>query len=312
LRFRWFSVFVISVTALQGQTLQGQPGAIQRGMDFIISVARNPAYFADYGDDLLWCFYSISATSGDPGLSKIAGSVGRERALAWRRLHPTLPPDANAGTIAEMAFGSYAAEKLGVPDPRLKEQIRAAAPRFPVRDYLKFDPAHEPPPDYDTWCDALVTSYTGDRFGVTLGAPWAAVIKWLPQMRPYDVRKDPLYAITHLVYTMNDYSLRQLDPECLKPEFEFLKSNFQNALQEGDPEPLGEYIDTLKSFGLRDDDPLIRKGVRFLLAAQNPDGSWGDPKDRDIYNRYHATWTAIDGLRDYRFSSRRPSGCRPL
>jgi hypothetical protein len=62
---------------------------------------------------------------------------------------------------------------------------------------------------------------------------------------------------------------------------------------------VGEYLDTLRSFGLNESDPEVAAGIRFLLARQNPDGSWGDPNDSDIYNRYHSTWTAIDGLRAY-------------
>ena len=35
------------------------------------------------------------------------------------------------------------------------------------------------------------------------------------------------------------------------------------------------------------------------VRSQNKDGSWGDVTDKDIYQRYHPTWTAVDGLRDY-------------
>ena len=71
-----------------------------------------------------------------------------------------------------------------------------------------------------------------------------------------------------------------------------------------DPETMGEFMDTLKSFGLKDSDPVIRSGMDFLLSTQNADGSWGDPKTDDIYLRYHPTWTAIDGLRDYKWKRR--------
>ena len=37
------------------------------------------------------------------------------------------------------------------------------------------------------------------------------------------------------------------------------------------------------------------------VRSQNKDGSWGDVTDKDIYQRYHPTWTAVDGLRDYAF-----------
>jgi hypothetical protein len=74
-----------------------------------------------------------------------------------------------------------------------------------------------------------------------------------------------------------------------------------------DPEMLGEFLDTLQSFGMTKEQPLILKGVRYLLAKQNADGSWGDIDAEDIYNRYHPTWTAIDGLRDYAWRRQRLS-----
>jgi hypothetical protein len=68
---------------------------------------------------------------------------------------------------------------------------------------------------------------------------------------------------------------------------------------------MGEFLDTLRAFGMTDRDPEIQQGVQFLLSTQNPDGSWGDPRGKDIYNRYHSTWTAVDGLLDYRFKPAR-------
>ena len=68
-----------------------------------------------------------------------------------------------------------------------------------------------------------------------------------------------------------------------------------------DPELLGEYLDCLKAFGVPSDDALVRAGIDFLMAAQNRDGSWGHVQDSDIYQRYHSTWTAVDGLRDFAF-----------
>jgi squalene cyclase len=107
-----------------------------------------------------------------------------------------------------------------------------------------------------------------------------------------------------VVYTQNDYSLYRLSPRSLPDEFAYLKSNLKEAVALKDPETMGELIDCLKSFGLDDNDPLIRTGTEFLLSSQNPDGSWGDMKTTDMYLRYHPTWTAVDGLRDYKWKRR--------
>jgi hypothetical protein len=52
-------------------------------------------------------------------------------------------------------------------------------------------------------------------------------------------------------------------------------------------------------------DKLIRLGMKYQLSHQNPDGSWGNMKSKDAYTRYHTTWTAIDGLREYAFRGER-------
>jgi len=65
------------------------------------------------------------------------------------------------------------------------------------------------------------------------------------------------------------------------------------------PAATGGFPDTLKSFGLAEDDPLIQHGVEFAMSRQNPDGSWGEPKAADSHTRCHPTWAAINELRDY-------------
>ena len=47
------------------------------------------------------------------------------------------------------------------------------------------------------------------------------------------------------------------------------------------------------------------RGTEYLLAAQNEDGSWGDPDEENIRRRCHTTWTAIDGLRTYAWRGER-------
>jgi hypothetical protein len=73
-------------------------------------------------------------------------------------------------------------------------------------------------------------------------------------------------------------------------------------------------MDSLRSFGLTSRHPLMREGTDYLLARQNPDGSWGDLETENIYQRYHPTWTAMDGLREYRWRGERLSfpKLRPL
>jgi hypothetical protein len=162
---------------------------------------------------------------------------------------------------------------------------------------------------YRVWMEALANTYVAERSGVFFGAHYADVLKWLPAMRPYPIFTkneeavqlwaDVIYAVTHVVYTLNDYGAYEVSPRSLRPEFAFLKANIELACARHEPELLGELLDSLKAFGLRDSHPLVVRGTSFLLASQNEDGSWGDPDEANIRTRCHTTWTAIDGLRSY-------------
>lgn len=320
--------------------------AIERGLDFIYQTACKAENFETYGFDYLGCFDCIASTSKDPKLRKTAREMGRERARHWRRHNSKVARNADADDVVGLVYGSYAADRLGVRDDHIKKKIRDVARKFSARDYFGFDPAHEPPPHdvpeecacetmndrgrktcvkcrkrltmatrYAVWQDALIGSFMGECYGVRFGTSYADVIKWLPTMRPYPNCAgkddwdfyDATYAVTHVVYTLNSYSRYRLSRHWLSAEYSFLKQNLTQAIAMEDPETMGEFLDSLKSFGMTEEHPLIRKGTNYLLATQNSDGSWGDLEAEDIYNRYHPTWTAIDGLREYAWRGTRLS-----
>jgi hypothetical protein len=326
--------------------LKERETAIRRGLEFIYRLACDEGCFNVYGHDLLNCFYFISDTSLDPSLRRTARKMGRERARRWRLINRSLPRRADAAVVSEYVHGSYAAARLGLPDAALKRQLKEAARSLPALDYFWFDPVSEAPPNdvtepcrcgvrnergrrtcrdcrrrlavinrYRLWYEALIAAYNCERAGVYAGARYRDVLKWLPVMRPYRGREngenpdfyDCLYAITHIVYTLNDYSRYRLSPGWLPQEYEFLKTNLSEAIATEDPDMMGEFLDSLKAFGLKDAHPLIRTGMEFLLSRQNEDGSWGETTTDDLYKRYHPTWTAIDGLREYDWRGERLS-----
>lgn len=316
--------------------------AVARGLRFIYQTALDDANFAEYGSDYLWCFYTVSASVAEARTRREARRMGLERARHWRRTRRGLPPHADAPVIADYAFGHDAANSLGLPDPKLAAELRRAAARFGPQDFFGFDPAREPPPadvpeecrfDHtangrgakncrrcgrglrmrtrqDVWYDALITAYTGERAGVPYGASYAEVFRWLPALRPYRAPVnaddaefyDTAYALTHVVYTLNDYGQFSLSPRWLPREFEFLRANLREAVRLRDADMLGEFVDSLRAFGLTERDAEIREGVEYLLAHQNADGSWGDADEQDIYLRYHPTWGGVAALSRYLFA----------
>jgi hypothetical protein len=322
-------------------TLEQRDQAIMRGLDFLYNqIARDPDAFVHWGHDLLFAFGNIAATSSDPALQQRARDMGHERALEWNRLHPSLPPGYDESDIGDLVSGLDSVERLAAPNPKLRQQLEAAAPRFSAVDYLWFDPKAEGPPAdipelcgkckrqndrgaiqcircgarltmrsrYDIYQDALITSYTGERTRIVLGARYRDVLKWLPTLRPYPPPGSNwheyyagIYAITHVVYTYNEYSQYRISQSCFPREFDHLRAHLRQAASDQDPETMGEFLDSLRAFGLDFNDRLIRTGIEYLLGSQNRDGSWGEQVGVSTYSRYHPTWTAIDGLRDYRW-----------
>lgn len=328
----------------QHYILQDRDAAVERGLQFIYKVASNPAYFSRWGPDLMFCFYTISSTAKNPKLREMALTMGRERARQWRRDHTAVPTD-DPDDFASFVNGAHNADLLlGGHNSNLKTRVTEAARRFSVVDFLSFDPRVEPPPSdipercpkcnhrnprgarvcekcgtaltfrsrYDLWLDSLIRTYQGDAYGVTLGACYADALHWINTMRPYPAASDDeslfddvSYAVAHVVYTLNDYHRYRLSPSWLPQEFAYLKANIEQAERFEDGELTGEFMDALRAFGEDDDSPEIREAMDYLLSTQNPDGSWGDLDDSDMYTRYHSTWTAIDGLRQYTFHGQR-------
>jgi len=314
-----------------------------RGLGFIYATARDPSNFADYGFDYTFCLHWIASTSRNAKLRRAARAMAVDCARRWREGNPSVPLDSDAETVAQAVFGGLSSDRLGLRDAAFRREVRDAASRVDACDVIWFDPAEGPPPSdlpkdcacgeanergratcrgckrrlkllsrYEIWLLALIRSYLGERYGVKLGARYADVIKWLPVMRPYPSRADgyedfiwAVYAVTHVVYTLNGYSAYKLSPRWLPAEYEFLKDSLGEVIELEDADAVGEVLDSLKSFGLSDRNALIRRGVEFLLSAQNADGSWGDVEAEDAYDRYHPTLTAVNGLRDYRWKERR-------
>jgi hypothetical protein len=174
---------------------------------------------------------------------------------------------------------------------------------------------------YRTWFQGLTITYILQECGVGWSVGYEDVLKWLPALRPYpapptdeneddDEWRSALYAVTHLVYSLNDFGTYRLSPRFLKAEIDFIKKSIAVVCSEGEIELLGELLDTLKAFGLRPAHPLIRRGTNHLLENVNADGSWGDPDEDSINTLCHTTWTAVDGLRTYSWRRERAGNSR--
>ena len=161
---------------------------------------------------------------------------------------------------------------------------------------------------YEAWYGALIRIYFCERWGLRLPVGYSDVMRLLPSLRPYPRPRsrhyrDAIYAVTHIVYTLNDYSRSRLPARLVRRERAFLKASMSWAIGRGEADTVGEIVDSLAGCGLADTDPLMMQGRAFILEQQRADGGWGDADDE--YGRFHSVWTCIDGLRDYRWPDNR-------
>jgi hypothetical protein len=321
------------------KVLAARDRAMYRGLLYIERSTRDPAAVLGLGSALLYALSFMATTALDSNVRSYARQLAWRSFRLWRWNWPDLPAELDADTVSEFVHACGALERLGVRFPRLKRRVRTASRRFATTEYLWFDPHREPPPAdvpelcacgstsprrrrrcvnlecrsrlgrmsrLRLWTLSLTSVFCGDRNGVPFGITYEEMMRWLPRMRAYhgprrDVASfyDSVYAISHVVYTLNDYGVWLLDPRLLPHEFEYLVDHLDTALQVGDPDMVGEFLDSLRAFGLDNEDAHIAAGVEFLIATQNRNGSWGPQDEGAEYPRFHATWAALDGLRDF-------------
>ena len=300
-------LLAVSLTAAAHAQQTPRQAAIAHALHFLQTFAASDNHLSDYGGDLLWCFYSLAHTSADPELHRQAETTGRELARRWRKLHPHVAAEISARELGRLVAAAHAADLLGARDPRFAAELRQAVRRFTAKELLGFDAPREPPAGtnrYDTWTDALITSYFGDVSGIELGAPLRDVLKWRPCMLPYegheeDADFDAYYSVTHIVYALDHYDERRIAAALLPEEFAFIRPHLTAAIASDDPEMVAEALDTLRAAGFEKDSD-VQKGMDYLVSAQRPDGTWAGDSD-DPYTEYHAAWAGIDALRAYRY-----------
>jgi hypothetical protein len=302
---------------MPGPSLSERLRAARRGLWLLRQLAVRKSTFAKYSGHLLLAFYFIATTSRDSTLRQTALIAGRERARFWKRQWYRKRRRPGAAAVVDEICASYAAEQLGIRHPEIRRDLEAAAARYSPKDLLGFDPRSGRLPRgagrYEAWYVALINIYFCERWGLRLPVSYSDVMSLLPALRPYPRPRsrhyrDAIYAVTHIVYTLNDYNRSRLPARMVRRERAFLKTGMSWAINRGEADTVGEIVDSLAGCGLADTDPLMTKGRAFILEQQRADGGWGD-EDHE-YGRFHSVWTCIDGLRDYRWADDRRRNTR--
>jgi hypothetical protein len=292
--------------------------ATASGMHFIAAACADDQVRRYLGTGLLYSLRSLARSSADAQLRSWARGLGRQAFRTWEQACLQAADPQDSDWVGDAVRGYAAGTGLGLRRDAMRPYLRRAARRFDATTLIGFDARLGPPPAHQPgafriWCVGLTSAWCGERFGVPLGARYGAVLRWLPAMRDYHHAwsgapgrfEEVAYAVTHVVYTLNDYGECLLDPRWLPDEYLFLRAALPVAIANGDADLAAELLDTLRAFGVADADPLVRSAYRFLIDTQNADGSWGRFGARTFYTGFHATWAAVDGLRDYRWTGPR-------
>jgi hypothetical protein len=198
----------------------------------------------------------------------------------------------------------------------MRRDLARACRRFGAVDFFGFDPTRRAPPSrlyaecscgetdprrarcpacgrtrerlnrYQVWQSVLVGAHLAEELDLDVGCSLKDAVGWRDAMRPYPGVARGLgwnawcafYAVTHLVYVLDDYSLYRLPRRLLEPERAFVRAVCRR--------------------GVAKNDPLVVEATDAILASQNRDGSWGLRGDVP-YTRFHKTWVALDGLTRY-------------
>lgn len=320
---------------------QRRRSAAYGALGFLDRVTRRRGVVEQYGSSLLYSFAFLATTAKDAQLAAWGEQIAWRCLGTWRRTRARAQAALSPTSLLDATFAIGAAARLGARDEETIRALNGWARHFEPVHLLGFDPLTTAPPEneieactcgangtagrrcgacgatrarvsrYKSFCVALTTAYCGDAVGVRLGANYADVLRWIGAIRPYprhprDFTRyhEALYCITHVVYTLNDYGRYRLAREWLAEEFDFLTRALRVALEIGDPDMVGECLDSLMAFRIDERDEGFRAGIEFLLDAQHADGSFGDLELPPLA-RCHATWAALDGLREFRWRPER-------
>ncbi len=290
--------------------------AVLRGMTWLEDFLDREANREDLGMDPVFIFLELAVSSRHAGVRTQALATARRYAKpAAEAILAAEEPLDRADTVELIEFLAEA-DVLGLDVKALLKKAKTALASHPTFEAL-YGVAFEDLVLVSTQelFDTVMSIYSvakaravhGDAFKVEPGLP--EVLDLLADLPLVSAKDDPsvdraifrenAYLVTHVAYLLSDYNrirVRWSDAPWL---FEYLRENFDAVLKARDLELVAEFVDVFLSLGLTEsDDEDVRAGTKFLLAAQNPDGSWGAWNEReDPYEAIHFTWCAVCGLR---------------
>lgn len=282
-----------------------------KAYDWMVKDSKKPERMKDYGSDFLQFFYEIKSSAADKELRERAAKDGLDQAkrcLAYfkKKKDLVLVEDVTEA-IAFLAL----AREFGVKKESafLYSKVSVAMKTMSFQALFNLSKG-EKSDDAEDLCDAVIAFHFARRAGLQegQGLKWAMAqaraYKYDSKTKDEDVLLNQDNLVTHVIYVMSDYGRVTLKASNYKGELAYMRAAFKRVYREKDVEGVAEFIDSSRILGIKDSDPMIRKGLRWLIGVQKTDGSFGDGDEYDIY---HSTWTALNALRPFRFQGKGPA-----
>jgi hypothetical protein len=282
-----------------------------RGLAYLERFALSDACWTACAPDVSYMFFHLATRPNDAAVRDRSRAIALRAAARWCREERRVPKSVRAPDLLWwLAYGTYTPTKLGLDTRSFRRDLAAACKQYDAVDFFGFDPKRGPPSRkvqrYRAWQDVLVGAHIAEALDLDVGCTVPDAVGWRPAMQPYPGAERGLrwnvwcafYAVTHLVYVLDDYSRFRLPLRALAPERELVRAVCRRGIDRGDVEIMGESVDVLLAVGDTENDPLVVEARRRILALQNSNGSWGAPGD-EAYTRMHKTWVALDGLTRY-------------
>lgn len=191
-------------------------------------------------------------------------------------------------------------DEFGLDTNAYREEVRRAKPRLDAHIEKR-----------GPWQRAMFREYY-DKLGLEL----PPVLTGTPPMEEGVIsRRAPVaeiddraaYDLTHEVFVAFHYGLERKQTKFGPADLEYARWVFPalvaRYVERRNPDLVGELVSCMTYLGWRS-DPACRRGIEYLLASQNLDGSWGSyERHRPTYGKYleqhvylHTTMVVLDAL----------------
>lgn len=289
--------------------------AIQRALNFVLTLALDEDNFKTFGSDAFQTFYDVATTAEEP-LRKFSLLRTEVAAQMWLHTYPSFNNDNSDGDpeadeVLDFVMGIYTLERVGIGHDS-KELVREAAKKIKAEDFFDVPESAfsmktrymRPTMEWRQYTKALTYTFYASKIGVDIGQDLVTVLRLLPLYRPYksftkvsksndsfDEYTDQITMLFNLIHVLSNYGELKLAPSLLPQEYAFLSdpSHMDKAISFKDVHLVGEIVHCLRVLGTRETDSTMVRGLEYLRSTQQLDGSW-PTRDGTIYRMVYPTY----------------------